>query len=103
MSANFSFATAKVVNYFGLSKKNCILVRFFVWRIGNYFRNLVNLFRNRVNLFRILVNFFRKPILRKVLFWRQGVESEFSRSSLGVLRKGIREVKESAILTNSTF
>ena len=78
MSAkSIDFATAKVVNYFGLSKKNSILLRF-LFRNGK-----VNHFRNSVNLFRILVNFFRKPILRKVLFWRQGVESEFSRSSLG--------------------
>ena len=42
-----------------------------------------NLFRNADNFFRNRVNFFRKPILRKVLFWRQGVESEFSRCSLG--------------------
>ena len=97
MSANFSFATAKVVNYFGLSKKNSILLRF-LFRNGkvNHFRNRVNLFSNRVNL-------FRKLILRKVLFWRQGVESVFSRSSVGGIRQGIREEKRMAILTNSTF
>ena len=45
--------------------------------------------------------------LRKVLFGRQGVESLFSRSSLGVLsveiKQGIREEKRTAILINSTF
>ena len=51
----------------------------------NYLRILGNLFRIPVNLFRNRVNFFRKPILRKVLFWRQGVDAEFSRSSVGVL------------------
>ena len=43
---------AKVVNYFGLCKKNAVLKRFFVWRVGNYFRNVVNRFRKGVNFFR---------------------------------------------------
>ena len=43
---------AKVVNYFGLCKKNAVLGRFFVWRVGNYFRNVVNRFRKGVNFFR---------------------------------------------------
>ena len=61
---------AKVVNYFGLSKKRVI----FGWF----------LFRNWwVNFFRKRVNFFRKRILRKVLWGKQGVEAEFCRSSLG--------------------
>ena len=51
-----------------------------------------NLFRNADNFFRNRVNFFRKPILRKVLFWRQGAESEFSRSSVGVLSVEIGKV-----------
>ena len=46
MSANFKFATAKVVNYFGLSKRRAFF--------------LVNFFRKAVNLFRIGGNFFRK-------------------------------------------
>ena len=70
-------STAKVMNYFGLSKKRVI----FGWFL---FRNWwVNFFRNRVNLFRKRVNFFRKRILRKVLWGKQGVEAEFCRSSLG--------------------
>ncbi len=43
---------AKVVNYFEMCKKNAVLGRFFVWRIGNYFRNVVNRFRKGVNFFR---------------------------------------------------
>ena len=45
--------------------------------------------------------------LKKSVFLEAGswvaLLSVFSRSSVGVLRQGIREVKESAILTNSTF
>ena len=51
--------------------------------------------------------FRRTPSLKKSAFLEAGswvgVFSVFSRSSLGVLRQGIRDVKESAILTNSTF
>ena len=72
-------STAKVMNYFGLSKKRVI----FGWFL---FRNWwVNFFRNRVNLFRKWDNFIRFSILRKVLLGRREVESEFSRSSVGVL------------------
>ena len=53
--------------------------------IGNLFRKLVNFLRKWVNLCRKWVNFFRKPILTKSTFWLRGVESEFSRSSVGVL------------------
>jgi hypothetical protein len=38
-----------------------------------------------------------------VLLGRQGVESEFCRLSLGGIAEGIREVKETAILTKRTF
>ena len=70
-------STAKVMNYFGLSKKRVI----FGWFL---FRNWwVNFFRNRVNLFRKWDNFIRFSILKKVLLGRQGVEAEFCRSSLG--------------------
>ena len=94
-------STAKVMNYFGLSKKRVI----FGWFL---FRNWwVNFFRNRVNLFRKWDNFIRFSILRKVLFGEAGswvgVLSVVSRSSLGGIREGIREVKETAILINSTF
>ncbi len=64
MSANFSFATAKVVNYFGLSKKKSDFERF-LFRNGK-----VNHFRNRVNLFRILVNFFRRQYSNTSYNWR---------------------------------
>ena len=95
---------AKVVLFFGLSKKNSILLRFLFrnWWV-NYFSNRVNLFRNGINLFRERVNFFRKPILRKVLLGREEVGLVFSRSSVGGIRQGIREVKEITILTKSTF
>ena len=60
--------------------------------IGNLFRKLVNflrkwgnLFRKGDNFFRMVGNFFRKAILTKSTFGRRGVESEFSRSSVGVL------------------
>ena len=84
LPSQYDFATAKVVNYFGLSKKNSILLRFLFrnWQV-NHFRNRVNLFRNGINLFRERVNFFRKPILRKVLLGREEVGLVFSRSSLG--------------------
>ena len=79
-------STAKVMNYFGLSKKRVI----FGWFL---FRNWwVNFFRNRVNLFRKWDNFIRFSILRKVLLGRREVESEFSRSSVGVLSVEIGKV-----------
>ena len=88
-------STAKVMNYFGLSKKRVIFGWFLFrnWWV-NFFRNRVNLFRNGINLFRERVNFFRKPILRNVLFWRLGIESEFSRCSLGHLSVEWGKVKE---------
>ena len=70
----------------------------------------VNCFRNGVNFFRTLVNLFRKVVLRKSLFvvWELcrssfGVLSVFSRLSVGKIGEGIREVKETAILTKRTF
>ena len=56
------------------------------------FRNGVNNFRSLVNLFRNGVNLFRFSILRKVLLGRREVESEFSRSSVGVLSVEIGKV-----------
>ena len=43
-------------------------------------------------------NLFRKVILRKRTFGWLGVDALFSRSSVGKIREGIREVKETAIL-----
>ena len=48
-----------------------------------FFRNGVNDFRILVNFFRNLDNLFRKAILTNSTFGGKGVESEFSRSSLG--------------------
>ena len=69
----------------------------------NYHSNIVNLFRKGGNFFRNGGNLFRISVLRNSTFCGQGVDAAFSRSSVGKLRQGIREVKESAILTNSTF
>lgn len=44
-----------------------------------------------------------KQILINSTFWLRGVLSVISRSSLGKMRQGIREGKETAILKNSTF
>ena len=55
------------------------------------------------NFFRNGGNLLGKPILTNVTFCRRGVESEFSRSSVGELRQGIREGKETAILTKVLF
>ena len=79
-----------------MCKENAVLGRFFAWRIGNYFRNVVNCFRKGVNL-------FRKAILTNSTVCRQGVLSVFSRSSVGKIREGIREGKERAILTKVLF
>ena len=65
----------------------------------NYIRKLVNLFNFRVNEFSSRV----KRFLRIVRFLSQGVDADFSRSSLGGIRQSIREVKETAILIKSTF
>ena len=69
----------------------------------NNLSNIVNLFRKGGNFFRNRVDLFRFSILRKVLFLRQGVLSLFSRSSVGGMRQGIREVKEMAILIKVLF
>ena len=66
----------------------------------------VNFFRNGVDFFRILVSLFRKAILRKrTLGLRCSVAllSVVSRCSLGEMRQGIREVKETAILIKVLF
>ena len=44
-----------------------------------------------------------KSILRNSTFGRRGVDAEFSRSSVGVLRQGIREEKETVILIKVLF
>ena len=88
----FFITGAKIVNYFELSKKNAVLGRFFVWRIGNYFRNVVNLLRRTVNFFRRQDELIWRAILTKCTFWRQGVVSEFSRSSVGVLSVELEKV-----------
>ena len=49
---SYVISPAKIHFFFEMCKKNRFLGRFFVWRIGNYFRNEVNLFRNEVNFFR---------------------------------------------------
>ena len=61
-------AGAKIVKNLQVCKKNRILVRFFVWRIGNYFRNVVNLFRNGDNFFRDRDDFLGSniPILHTI-------------------------------------
>ena len=50
---------------------------------------------------------FQKPDLNKKHFWESrscaALLSEFSRSSVGVIRQGIREEKETAILTKVLF
>ena len=51
---------AKVVIFCEMSKKNAVLGRFFVWRVGNYFRNVVNRFWKGVNFFRNQDNLIRK-------------------------------------------
>ena len=57
----------------------------------------------RSQLFQEMSQSFGKLILRNSTFGGRGDESEFSRSSVGVFREGIREVKETAILTKVLF
>ena len=70
-----------------------------------FFRNGVNGFRILVNFFRNLYNLFRKEVKYFRLHYHcsVGLLSVVGRCSLGGIRQGIREKKESAILTKRTF
>ena len=127
------------MNYFGLCKKNTLLLAFFSledaasrycleaigWDLPEWDSGLMDKeawmasARMRTRCTRSTVlgmestfsgiqsTFFREAILRKCTFFEVwswcGRLSVFSRSSLGGFRQGIRNKKETAILTNSTF
>ena len=64
-------------------------MRFFVWRIGNYFRNVVNIFRNGDNFFLGIKTTLFGSNLKKYLF--DGITEFTSESIIAEIRRCISE------------